>query len=78
MSKTTITRIVFLVFSIVFISTVTMAWGISKSTEDDIIPPAIETEVEEPVVQPEPEPEREPEAMGAKSKTYMDYRAITN
>lgn len=80
MSKTTIVRIAFLaiVAAVIVATTAYMEFGNVK--EDISITPVVEVEVKDIVDQtdPEPTPIPEPEPIGAKSKTYMDYRAISN
>ena len=65
--------------TVLTISTIIFATAITIQekniiAEDNFVPPVVENNIVEEQVIPEPEPE----PMGAKSKTYMDYRAITN
>lgn len=83
MSKTAITRIAFLAIAMIIVAA-TIMWNEHSSVNDDIAT-TLSTEVKfdeetvvneiKPVVT---DPAPAPEPVGSKSKTYMDYRMITN
>ena len=73
MSKA-IYKIIILTITAIFFTTMIMMQEKNIVAEDNFVPPVVEDIIDEEQVDPEPEPE----PMGAKSKTYMDYRMITN